>query len=389
MLLNNRSPKVGTAFSTDNAGESSKNKSSGCDSGYHSSSSSSKTNPSQNWNDSPNLNPDFAKQKMSFLASILESYEGLIAGKIGNPNMTKEDYDQADPEEMELIDIRWCMASVIKRAQRFMEITGRKCWEGPDMKIGFDKAKITCYNCKQKGHFKRECTNNKADDSVNPFHEDYYKKVIYHRNNEQPSRTNQKQIEEGSSSKERNKTYVTFQEDEKEGFDWSKYIKDEEKEKKALVAEFKHNREEHHARMYLSDVYDAYKEAKWATRWSIEKECYVDLKGNPTIDPDKVDFEALVATIPTVGIWCKGLEEIPRYREKIEEGIRKVIYASLEKKKKTVEEIVDESKKMVVEVTKADEKLVDEALAEEQNVKKEDQKQTVKEAEVPDTEVIT
>ncbi|MFS7918051.1 hypothetical protein Hanom_Chr03g00196371 [Helianthus anomalus] len=79
----------------------------------------------------------------------------------------------------------------------------------------------------------------------------------------------------------------------------------------------------------------------------------------------EVDFEALVAAIPTVGIWCKSLEEIPRYREKVEEGIKKVLYASLEKKKKkkTIEEIVDESQKVVDEVKKADEK-DEEAVAE-------------------------
>ncbi|MFS7892668.1 hypothetical protein Hanom_Chr00s000718g01655761 [Helianthus anomalus] len=101
MLLSNQSPKVGTAFSTGNAGDSSKSKSPSCDSGYHSSSSSSKSNLSQNWKDPPNLNTDLAKQNTSFLA------------------------------------------------------------------------------------------NRQGDDSLNPFHEDYYKKAIYHRNNEQPS-TNQK-----------------------------------------------------------------------------------------------------------------------------------------------------------------------------------------------------
>ncbi|MFS7966366.1 putative transcription factor interactor and regulator CCHC(Zn) family [Helianthus anomalus] len=102
-----------------------------------------------------------------------------------------------------------------------MEITGRKCLEGPDMKLGFDKAKVTCFKCKHKGHFKRECTNRKVDDSVNPFHDAYYKKAIYHHTNEQPSRTNQKQIGEGSS-KERKQALITVQEDE--GFNWNKYI---------------------------------------------------------------------------------------------------------------------------------------------------------------------
>ncbi|MFS7993818.1 hypothetical protein Hanom_Chr12g01098571 [Helianthus anomalus] len=63
---------------------------------------------------------------MVFLASVLELYESLVAGKIGNTNLKKEDYDQIDPEEMELIDIRWCMVSAVRRAQPFMEITGRK-----------------------------------------------------------------------------------------------------------------------------------------------------------------------------------------------------------------------------------------------------------------------
>ncbi|KAJ0726641.1 putative transcription factor interactor and regulator CCHC(Zn) family [Helianthus annuus] len=279
---------------------------------------------------------------MSFLASVLESYEGLTVGKIGNPDMTKEDYVQVDPEEMELMDIRWCMASVIRRAQWFMEIAGRKCLEGPGMKLGFNKAKVTCFKCKQKGQFKRECTNSQADDSVNPFHEDYYKKAIYHRNNEQLLRTNQKQNEEVPSKEIKHAAHVTIHDDE--SFDCSKYIKKEKREKKALVAEFKQSREEEQARGYLREVYKAYEEARWANRWCEEKECYVDPKGNPTVDPDDVDFNALVAAIPTVGVWCKGLEEILRYREKVEEGIRKVIYTSLEKKKKTVEEIVDESR---------------------------------------------
>ncbi|MFS8034140.1 hypothetical protein Hanom_Chr17g01577721 [Helianthus anomalus] len=142
--------------------------------------------------------------------------------------------------------------------------------------------------------------------------------------------------------------------------------------------------------MYLSDVYKAFTEARRENRWSEEKECFVDPKGNPTVDPEKVDFEALVAAIPNVGVWCKGLEEIPNYRQKVDERIKKVIYASLEKKKKRrmVEEIVDESQKLVDEVKKADEK-VEEVVAEEQQVSEEDQNQKEKEATVPKAKVIS
>ncbi|MFS7905957.1 hypothetical protein Hanom_Chr01g00053781 [Helianthus anomalus] len=206
-----------------------------------------------------------------------------------------------------------------------------------------------------------------------------------------------------------------FQDDSKwkiqddEGFNWNKYIKDERTEKWVLVAEFKQSREEEHERAYLSNVYDAYEEARRENRWSQEKECFVDLEGNPTLDPDEVDFESLVAAIPILGVWCRGLKEIPHYREKVDEEINKVIYVSLEKKKKTVGEIVDESKKMMNEVKKTtDEKLkkmVDEGVAKKQQVKKadakakevvvekqqvmEDQKKTEKEAEVLNTEVKT
>ncbi|KAJ0448995.1 putative transcription factor interactor and regulator CCHC(Zn) family [Helianthus annuus] len=416
---NNESPRVKTGYTAEKTNELPKNTSSSFDPGYHASSAtaSSTSNSNVDWKNSPLLNNEFAQQHMSFLASILVSYEGLIAGKIGNPNLTKEDYDQVDPEEMELMDIRWCMASVIRRAQRFMEITGRNCLEGPSTKMGFDKNKVTCFKCKEKGHFKRECSNNRADESMNPFHEDYYKKAIYHKNTDQPIR---KQID-GASSKEKRAAlsycdqYVESLEDgyedmvqvldfsknlkdadspsgiihDDEGYDWSQHDDEGVNLKaKAMVAEVQLTREERHARMRLDDVYNAYREATWAGRWSKDKQCYVDPEGNPTVDPKTVDLEALVAAIPTVDVWCKGIRENPRYKQQVEEGIRKVIFASLEKKKKkTVEEIVIESKEMVNEVKKV-EKKIEEGAEEKELVVEEVQKQKTEDTTVSVIEVL-
>ncbi|KAF5818496.1 putative transcription factor interactor and regulator CCHC(Zn) family [Helianthus annuus] len=204
---------------------------------------------------------------MVFLAFVLESYESLVAGKIGNPMMLKEDYDQIDPEEMELIDIRWCMASVIRRAQRFMEITGHECVGGPSTKLGFDKSKVTCFKCKQKGHFKRECQNQSVSDSANPFNEDYYKKAIYHRNREQPPKVTRPYIEEGSSSKDKTRALIVTQEDE--GFDWRKYIPDEGPS--AFVAKWVYNREDDIARKKLGEIEMIYKDAIDYNRWDEER----------------------------------------------------------------------------------------------------------------------
>ncbi|MFS7970797.1 putative transcription factor interactor and regulator CCHC(Zn) family [Helianthus anomalus] len=169
-----------------------------------------------------NFSEESAKQQMVFLASVLESYEGLVAGKIGNTNLTKEDCDQIDPKEMELIDICWAMASDVRRAQRFMEITGRKTIGSPSTKLGFDKSKVTCFKCKQKGHFKRECRNEYVDDSANPFREDYYKKAIYHQNKSEPPRL--KQI--GEKEKEKSRALAVIHDDD--GYDCSEILPEED-----------------------------------------------------------------------------------------------------------------------------------------------------------------
>ncbi|KAJ0898723.1 putative transcription factor interactor and regulator CCHC(Zn) family [Helianthus annuus] len=248
MMPKNTSPK--TVFSAEHSSTSNKESQSN---GFHSGSSSSanqsdvknlfQCNIAVDLKNAQNFSEESAKQQMVFLASVLESYESLVAGKIGNTNLTKEDYDQIDPEEMELIDVRWCMASAVRRAQRFMEITGRKSIGGPSTKLGFDKSKVTCFKCKQKGHFKRECRNAYADESENPFRKDYYKKAIYHQNKSEPPRM--KQLED---NKEKSRALAVIHDDE--GFDWSELLPEEDAvgyafmEKSVEPAPYKDNRNE-------------------------------------------------------------------------------------------------------------------------------------------------
>ncbi|KAJ0458544.1 putative transcription factor interactor and regulator CCHC(Zn) family [Helianthus annuus] len=280
---------------------------------------------------------------MVFLASVLESYESLVACKIGNTNLTKEDYDQIDPEEMELIDIRWCLASAVQRAHRFMEITGRKSIGGPSTKLGFDKSKVTCLKCKQKCHFKRECRNAYADDFENSFREDYYKTAIYHQNKAEPPRM--KQIED----KEKSRALAVIHDDE--GFDWSELLPEEDAVGYAFVAKeevkpFRDTRTEadkandrrQRAEWKMMRLSRVHTEAKRAKRWDADRECYLDPEGNIAIDPKTLSLEAMTEEFAELEEsqqrkWWGGGEEKEKEKEKEQE----------QKPKKIDEGIIDTS----------------------------------------------
>ncbi|XP_021971547.1 putative protein tag-278 [Helianthus annuus] len=238
--------------------------------------------------------------------------------------MTKEDYDQIDPEEMELIDIKWCMASGMRRAQRFMEITGRSCLGTADTKLGFDKSK----------------------------------KAIYHRNSGL-SNMNQKQIGEGSS-KEKSRALVVIQ--DYEGYDWSK---------------------RDNASFEIRKLYAPFKEAQKAKRWDAERECYFDPQGNPVVDPKKVDFDAVADIFPDRDTFHTRRLPEKDYEANLFKHLKEVFETSLpkvvelrKKKEEEIEKLVEEVKKTAGDADENEQK------------NDEDQKLKTEESKVPDeTEV--
>ncbi|KAJ0827365.1 putative transcription factor interactor and regulator CCHC(Zn) family [Helianthus annuus] len=174
---------------------------------------------------------EIAKNQMSLLGMVLESYTCFVAGRIGNPMLTKEDYDQIDAEEMELMDIKWCLASVLRIAEKFKQITGRDDLRDANVStLGFDKSKVTCFRCREKGHFKRECTNREASGAQNPFNNnnDYYRKAIYH----QVGQSSQQQKHQAQTAHGRDviedtgKRACVVNPNQKQSFNWDNYIPD-------------------------------------------------------------------------------------------------------------------------------------------------------------------
>nr|GEY54171.1 hypothetical protein [Tanacetum cinerariifolium] len=79
-----------------------------------------------------------------------------IASQSSGSQIKFEDINQIDEDDMEEMDITWCMALLSMRADKFWKRTGKKISiQGSDM-VGFNKSKVECFNC-HKMDFTREC----------------------------------------------------------------------------------------------------------------------------------------------------------------------------------------------------------------------------------------
>nr|GEY72527.1 hypothetical protein [Tanacetum cinerariifolium] len=74
-----------------------------------------------------------------------------------SPQLDNSDLKQIDADNLEELDLKWQMAMLTMRANRFLQRTGRNLSTNGTTAIGFDMSKVECYNCHKRGHFVREC----------------------------------------------------------------------------------------------------------------------------------------------------------------------------------------------------------------------------------------
>ncbi|XP_076899637.1 uncharacterized protein LOC143553540 [Bidens hawaiensis] len=111
-----------------------------------SSGGSGSSSPTNQFSSQTNVNMREAEQNFAFLSAFMTSYENLVSSKIATSDLTDEDYDHINPDDLELMDLKWNMAMIVKKVKKFMQRTGKDL-PYLNKKLGFNKLKVKCDNC--------------------------------------------------------------------------------------------------------------------------------------------------------------------------------------------------------------------------------------------------
>ncbi|XP_021986299.1 uncharacterized protein LOC110882630 [Helianthus annuus] len=128
--------------------------------------------------------------------------------------------------------------------------------------------------------------------------------------------------------------------DDDEGYDWSQDLPEEDAVGYAFVTNVDHDRwwKIDYARWEIEKFRESFKEAQRAKRWNDELECYTDPRGNPVVDPSKVDFEAVTNFLPSQATFNTRRLSDKEYLPDLVSKIKEVCEASLPKSRRLIEE---------------------------------------------------
>nr|GEW37605.1 putative ribonuclease H-like domain-containing protein [Tanacetum cinerariifolium] len=85
----------------------------------------------------------------------------FFTSQSSSPQLDNKDLKQIDVDDLKEMDLKWQMAMLTMRARRFLQKTGRNLGANDPTSMGFDMAKVECYNCHRKGYFAKECRSPK------------------------------------------------------------------------------------------------------------------------------------------------------------------------------------------------------------------------------------
>ncbi|GJU16830.1 ribonuclease H-like domain-containing protein [Tanacetum coccineum] len=88
------------------------------------------------------------------IEDVLQSF---VADTKPEQQLAYEDFDQIEKLDLEEMDLKWQMAMLSVRVHKFEQKAGRKIDFDKKESARFNKKKVRCYKCLQRGHFAREC----------------------------------------------------------------------------------------------------------------------------------------------------------------------------------------------------------------------------------------
>ncbi|GKC14425.1 hypothetical protein Tco_1011207, partial [Tanacetum coccineum] len=99
----------------------------------------------------------------NIMEDVLHSF---VAESDPQQQIIYEDFDQIGKLDLEELDIKWKMAMLSARINRFEKKAGRKMKFNNRNAARFDKKKVGCYKCLHLDHFARECTGKQVESNV-------------------------------------------------------------------------------------------------------------------------------------------------------------------------------------------------------------------------------
>ncbi|GJY20811.1 ribonuclease H-like domain-containing protein, partial [Tanacetum coccineum] len=81
----------------------------------------------------------------------------FFANQSSGPHLDHEDMEHLDEFDLEEMDLKWKVAMIFMRLNKFYIKTVRKLHFDAKEPVRFDKTKVECYNCHKKGNFASEC----------------------------------------------------------------------------------------------------------------------------------------------------------------------------------------------------------------------------------------
>ncbi|GJR03195.1 hypothetical protein Tco_0526179 [Tanacetum coccineum] len=89
----------------------------------------------------------------------------FFANQSSGPQLDHEDLEQLNEFDLEEMDLKWQVAMISMRLKKFYKKIGRKLLFDAKELVGFDKAKVECYNCHKTWYFAREYRSKGNQDS--------------------------------------------------------------------------------------------------------------------------------------------------------------------------------------------------------------------------------